>query len=151
MSDPSDTVLNITKKSGKWNFANSPGNFESAGGLCYTVDVTRSAGDRVDVSGFADGRPFDLDGNYGVALTSYRYVGAGGFLKAAGIGPEERDAKTVVKGPEYRSLLYKFFLAHPILDAASVSDPKVVGSWKFIPEPPVRAMLERDLKIVFGE
>lgn len=54
--------------------------YDSAGGIRYTVDVTRPPGQRVEILEFTNGRPFRLQDTYIAALNSYRISGGGGHL-----------------------------------------------------------------------
>ena len=74
-----------------WRLAKSPANFDSAAGINYTVDVTKPYGSRVVITDMADGSKFELDKEYTAAITTYRSVGSGGLLKAAGL----EDMKSV--------------------------------------------------------
>lgn len=117
-----------------WKLSKSPANFDSGAGINYTVDVTKPYGSRVVISGMADGSEFSLDKTYSVGITSYRSTGAGGLLKAAGLDSAEAVAERVTwLGPEFRAILYDYLKANGSVDPAVIGDPKVVGTWKFIP------------------
>ena len=87
MKGPADMLLNWTGKNGKptvtngraW-LRNQPYNFDSAAGIDYIVDVSKPAGERIKISGFTDGRPFEKNKIYKVAVNSYRGNGGGGHL-----------------------------------------------------------------------
>lgn len=134
-----------------WKLAKSPANFDSAAGICYTVDVTKPYGDRINILSMADGSAYDMDKKYSVGITTYRYVGSGGLLKAAGL-EEFQDVKDRVlfRGPEFRTILYEYLKDNGSIDPAKISDPKVVGTWKFIPNfAPER--LRKDVETVYGK
>lgn len=90
--------------------ANPSYNFDSAAGIDYHVDVTKPRGQRVVITRLSDGRAFDADSTYTVAVNSYRANGGGNLLtKGAGIaarqlkdrivratGKDLRDRKSVV-------------------------------------------------------
>lgn len=133
------------------NFANSPANFESAAGINYTIDVTKPAGLRVNVTGMADGRNFSLDERYNVGITSYRATGAGGLLASAGIDPKKLDERIVKRYPEFRTLLYKYLKSEGGIDTGKINANEHLGFWKFIPEEMSEKALERDLKSIFGK
>lgn len=135
----------------RYDFAASPANFDSAGGLVYTVDLTRSRGERVRPVSMADGREFSESAVYTVGLTSYRAAGAGHLLKAAGIGPADIEARLVRRGPLFRDLLYDWIAAHRTVCTETVSLPEVTGSWKFIPEDRAEKGIGGDLKLIFGK
>lgn len=111
----------------------SPANFEFGGGINYTVDVNKPFGERVAISSFADGRPFDLEKRYNVAMTSYRALGAGWLLDKAGLKTTaDIRARVVEEGPYFKTLLYEYLKADPNVTRGRISNPKVVGEWKYI-------------------
>ncbi len=134
-----------------WKLAKSPANFDSAAGICYTVDVTRPCGSRINIISMADGSAYDMDRMYNVGITTYRYVGSGGLLKAAGLD-ESRDVKdrVVYRGPEFRTILYEYLRKNGSIAPEKISDPKVVGSWKFVPDFAAEE-IRKDVELVYGK
>ena len=135
----------------KLNFKNSPGNFESAGGLVYVVDASKPCGSRITVASMADGAPFSMERTYNVGMTSYRATGAGGLLGKAGITKDMLKERTVLEGPEFRSLLYDYLRIDPSVTPERIGDTSVVGSWHYVPEEDCRAAAWVDLKRIFTE
>ena len=134
-----------------WKLAKSPANFDSAAGVNYTVDVTKPYGSRVLISGMADGSAFDLDKEYSVAITSYRSTGSGGLLKAAGLTDAKSvEDRVVYRGPEFRTILYKYFKKHGSVDPAVIGDPKLVGTWRFVPDF-APAAIKADVETLYGK
>ena len=86
ISSPDEHLLKIVNKGdmrfnqNRWSFINRPYNFDSAGGINYTVDITKSFGSRINIISMADGAGFDTTENYFVAMTSYRANGGGELL-----------------------------------------------------------------------
>lgn len=135
----------------KWKLAKSPANFDSAAGINYTVDVTKPYGSRVKVLGMADGSSFEMDKEYTAAITTYRSVGSGGLLKAAGLTDAKSvEERIVYRGPEFRTILYQYFKKNGSVDPAVIGDPKVIGSWKFIPES-ASAAIKADVELLYGK
>lgn len=134
-----------------WSFVARPYNLDSAGGLIYTVDLTKPQACRVKIISTADGTPFDLDKTYTVAMTSYRASGAGALLKNAGISEEELKTRVVAKYPEIRDLLYNYLKDKAVVTKEDINRPEIVGSWKMIPEKTAGALLDKDMKLLFGE
>lgn len=134
-----------------WKLAKSPANFDSAAGINYTVDVTKPYGSRIVITGMADGSKFELDKGYTAAITTYRSVGSGGLLKAAGLTDTKSvEERIVYRGPEFRTILYQYFKKNGSVDPAVIGDPKVIGSWKFIPEF-APAAIKADIELLYGK
>lgn len=157
VSDPADHVLKIVPyddpRTGQkgWSFAGRTYNFDSAGGLVYTVDVTQRAGARVRIERLADGRPFEPEKSYAVAMTSYRASGGGGLLKEAGIDPEEIAGRVLKYYPQIRGILSDYLKERGAVDPAVIGDPARIGSWRFVPEHTARPALDRDMALLFGD
>ena len=159
VAEPSDEthVLKIKQSkdysTGKmaWKLAKSPANFDSAAGINYTVDVTKPYGSRITITGMADGRAFEMDNEYIVAITTYRSVGSGGLLKAAGL-PDMKSVedRIVYRGPEFRTILYEYFKKYGSVDPAVIGDPKAIGSWKFVPDFAPDA-IKADVELLYGK
>ena len=133
-----------------WSFANRSYNFDSAGGLFYEVDVTKPYGSRVSISTLADGSAFDEAAEYNVAVTSYRANGGGGILgEGAGIDTGKIDERVVEYYPEIRNILYEYLKENKVIDPAVISDPAVIGSWKFVPEEMAQKAMDRDMGLLF--
>ena len=157
ISSPAEHVLNIIPRGDArtgqqgWSFVNRSYNFDSAAGICYTVDVTKPFGSRVSVSSMAGGYPFDPAATYAVAMTSYRANGGGDLLSAAGVDTDRIEERVIERYPEIRNLLYAYILEHGTIDPAVTGDPARIGSWKFVPERIARPALDRDIQLLFGE
>ncbi len=132
-----------------WSFVNRSYNFDSAGGLNYTVDVTRPFGERVVISGLADGSAFEPSRTYNVAMTSYRAAGGGNLMKEAGIDTDRIDERIVERYPEIRNILYDYLMENGSIDPEVIGAPSVVGSWKFVPESVAIPALDRDMALLF--
>lgn len=134
----------------RWSFVGRAYNFDSAGGLVYTVDVTMPAGSRVSVKSLADGSPFSEDAEYNVAMTSYRASGGGRLMEeGAGIDAAEVETRIVARYPEIRELVYGYILENGGIYAEKIKAPAVTGGWSFIPESISGPMLERDMALLF--
>lgn len=141
----------------RWSFLNRSYNFDSLGGAFYTVDVTRPYGDRVEISRMADGRDFDPEDDYKVAMTSYRANGGGELMQlGAGIAAEELEGRVVERYPEVRELLFDFFKQHCASDGTIIpvtseelADEALLGSWSFVPEDIAVPALREDFRLLF--
>ncbi|MCQ2130867.1 MAG: 5'-nucleotidase C-terminal domain-containing protein [Bacteroidales bacterium] len=151
-------VLKITNRpdsrngNRRWSFIGTSFNFDSAGGLNYTVDVTKPYGERVKVTSLADGTAFSLDEQYSVALTSYRASGGGDILKkGAGIDVANINDRVIDTYPEIRNLLYDFIQEHGELSSEIMGDKALLGDWYFAPKALTAPLLAHDLELLFGE
>ena len=132
-----------------WSFVNRSYNFDSAGGLDYTVDITQPFGSRVTILGMADGSAFDPSREYNVGMTSYRASGGGGLMKAAGIDTGKIDERVVARYPEIRNILYAYLQEHGSIDPEVIGAPSVIGSWRFVPEALAAPLLDQDMSLLF--
>lgn len=140
------------ERSGKkgWSFVNRSYNFDSAAGICYTVDVTKPAGSRINILSMADGKAFDPQKSYKVAMTSYRANGGGDHVvKALGMEGGVPDEKIIEKNKDVREIIYDYFKTKGTVTPESVGNPTMIGHWEFIPADVAGPMLEKDRKILF--
>ena len=155
MTQPGDLLLKLQAwddpRTGQtnWSFVNRSYNFDSAAGINYTVDVTKPFGERVAISGMADGSAFDPAREYNVAMTSYRASGGGNLMKEAGIDTDYIDDRIVGRYPEIRNILYDYLLENGSIDPEVIGNPAVIGQWKFVPENWAEPALARDMALLF--
>lgn len=136
--------------SDSWSFVGRTYNFDSAGGLNYTVDINAPEGQRIRIESLADGRTFSEHETYTVAMTSYRASGGGDLLlKGALIPDEELDTRVIGQLPEIRELIRQFFEKRGVIDSHDISDPSIIGGWRFVPEDKASGMLDADMKLIF--
>ena len=130
---------------GRAKFLNPMFNFDSAAGIIYTVDATKPAGQKVNIISMADGKPFELDKHYKVAINSYRGNGGGEHLtKGAGIPHDELINRVIVSTvKDLRYYLMEYIEQHPDVR------PQPLNQWKLIPEEWVIPAVERDYKLLF--
>jgi len=143
MSGPGDHLLQFrADESGR--LAAPYYNFSSAAGINYTIDVTRSPGDRVTIQTLSDGSPFDESTSYSVAVNSYRGNGGGGHLTSgAGIPKEELTGR--IAWSTHRDLRYYLMEYLQAQDTLyPVSDP----NWACIPVHLTQAASLFDRKIL---
>jgi 2',3'-cyclic-nucleotide 2'-phosphodiesterase/3'-nucleotidase len=122
-------------------------NFCTAAGINYTVDITKSAGERVTIYSLADGSSFDLNKNYKVALNSYRGNGGGGHLTIGSKIPKEELPKRIINSTE-RDLRYYLM---KWIEQNKVINPIQLNNWKIIPESLWQKGLEKDYPILYGK
>jgi 2',3'-cyclic-nucleotide 2'-phosphodiesterase/3'-nucleotidase len=154
MKGPGDPMLKFrTGKDGRpvltdgraW-LLNPPYNFDSAAGINYTVDLRKPAGGRILISGFTDGRPFEKNKIYKVAVNSHRGNGGGGhFTEGAGIKKSELRSRLISSTD--RDLRYYILKS---IETKKTIDPKPLNNWKIIPEDWVRRAVPGEYKLLFG-
>ena len=156
ISSPKENLLKIQNRPdprngrGRWSFKGTAYNFDSAGGLNYVVDVTKPHGERIVIASLADGSVFDIDSEYNVAMTSYRASGGGDIMrKGAGIDTDRIGDRVVEYHPEIRNILYDYLKTNGSIDPSIIGNPKVIGSWRFVPEGLAEKALDRDMGLLF--
>ena len=156
ISSPKENLLKIQNRPDprngreRWSFKGTAYNFDSAGGLNYVVDVTKPYGERVIITSLADGSTFSLEAEYNVAMTSYRASGGGDIMrKGAGIDTDRIGDRVVEYHPEIRNILYDYLKNNGSIDPSIIGNPKVIGSWKFVPEGLAEKALDRDMGLLF--
>lgn len=150
MKSPSDHMLRFhpdaTNRETPWErLQYSSYNFDSAAGIKYTVDLRKPQGQKIRITTLTNGRIFDLNRTYRVALNSYRACGGGNLLtQGAGIPQTElknRVVKTIDKN--LRQLLMEEIQKTGQLTA------EPLYNWKFIPEGWAANASERDAQLLF--
>ncbi|MCX7025930.1 MAG: bifunctional UDP-sugar hydrolase/5'-nucleotidase [Spirochaetes bacterium] len=142
MAKEGDHLIAFQKKDGQLvldNRTNMPltqtryYNYDSAAGINYFVDVSQPAGQRVEITSMSDGRIFNPDETYTVAINSYRGSNGGGHLvQGAGLDPTVVRTMKLVNGATTKDLRYfllKWFEAQE--DTVTVSP---IGNWMVVPE-----------------
>jgi 2',3'-cyclic-nucleotide 2'-phosphodiesterase/3'-nucleotidase len=119
-------------------------NFSSAAGINYVIDLKGSNGNRVEIKGFTDGRTWDPEAIYSVAINSYRGSGGGGHLtRGAGIRPEVlKDRIRWTSEMDLRFLMMKELMKTDTLHTF------VSNNWTCIPEQFYRTGMKRDQLII---
>ena len=149
MKSSDDHILLFDDQNNERNhgFKNFYGNFDSACGIDYTVDVTKPEGQKVNILKMSNGLPFDTTKMYKVAINSYRGNGGGELLtKGAGIPKEELKSRILSQ----TELGQRHYLAEEIQKQGSVN-PKPNNNWRFIPENLVAPAIQRDRELLFGK
>jgi 2',3'-cyclic-nucleotide 2'-phosphodiesterase/3'-nucleotidase len=154
MNGPDDLLLKLRLgkdgkpviTNGKAWFKNQSYNFDSAAGINYTVDVSKPEGSRILITGFTDGRPFEKNKMYRVAVNSYRGNGGGGhFSEGCGI-PKNELRKRLISSTD-RDLRY--YILKSIEKKQSIN-PLAFNNWKIIPEQWVKKAESGEYKLLFG-
>lgn len=146
MTSPEDHILKVeTTEGNKIRFKNPTYNFDSAAGILYTVDVTNEKGNRVSIKSFADGKPFNHNSVYRVAINSYRGNGGGNLLTTgAGISADQLSKRIVWS----TDIDLRYHLMKQI-EAAGTINPQPLNHWQFIPQELVSPAIQRDKSLLF--
>jgi len=123
-------------------------NYDSAAGIIYTVDVSKPAGQRITIVSLSDGKPFDMNATYSVAINSYRAQGGGGHLtKGAGIPQADLTAYKLVTSSTIKDLRY--YLMKWIENYKGVIQPFIYNNWSVIPADWAAAGKAKDMLILY--
>lgn len=153
MRSADDHLLNLHRdqlgrvpadRRGRRALRNPPYNFDSAAGIHYVIDVSAPAGSRVTIKGFEDGRPFEKDAVYKVAINSYRGSGGGGHLtEGAGI-PHEILVERIIAttDSDLRKKMVDFF------KEKGVYEPQRRGNWHVEPVEWAAQGREKDMQFL---
>lgn len=157
MQDENDDLLKFVKDENgnlKWSERSSSPmleerfyNFESAAGINYIVDVSKTAGERVTITDFTNGNKFELEKMYKVALNSYRGNGGGGHLTIGAKIPQEKIAERIITSTD-KDL--RFYMMKWIEEKGNVN-PKTDSNWKIVPEEWAKKGSEKDSKLMFKD
>ena len=151
MQSPDDHIMLLSESTlgdqQRLGFKNFSFNFDSAAGIDYEVDVTKPNGQKVRILQLSDGRPFEEDQWYRVAMNSYRGNGGGELLtRGAGIDKDSIPARI-----EYMSERdQRYYLTQKIEREGNV-EARALHNWCFVPEEWAAPAIERDRKILFKE
>lgn len=135
MYAPTDHMLlfraNAHELTDAWQRLQYPSyNFDSAAGICYTVDLTKPVGQKITITQMADETPFSLSKTYRCAVNSYRGNGGGYLLtKGAGITADELPKRIVWSTDKD----LRYYLMTRIEQMGTIS-PAPLNQWRFIPE-----------------
>ena len=149
MTSPDDHILLLAERTindqQRLGFKNLSFNFDSAAGIDYEVDVTKPDGQKVHILQFSDGRPFDENAWYRVAMNSYRGNGGGELLTlGAGIPADSLSSRIVYQSDRDQ----RYYLTEKIRREKTI-DAQPLNNWRFVPDDWARPALERDKKLLF--
>jgi 2',3'-cyclic-nucleotide 2'-phosphodiesterase/3'-nucleotidase len=130
---------------GRGRLRNQSYNFDSAAGINYTVDVSKPEGERIRISSFSDGRPFEKEKIYRVAVNSYRGNGGGGhFTEGVGLSSDELRSRLISSTD--KDLRYYIIKA---IEKRRIIAPSPNKNWKVVPEEWVKKAVARDSVMLF--
>jgi 2',3'-cyclic-nucleotide 2'-phosphodiesterase/3'-nucleotidase len=120
-------------------------NFDCAAGIDYTVDVSKPAGERINIISMSNGEKFNWDKKYTVAVNSYRGNGGGGHLtRGAGILKDKLSDRVLTSTQkDLRYYMMKW------IEKKGTVDPQLLNNWKVIPQNRWEKGKEKDYKILY--
>ncbi len=149
MTSPNDHLFLLesvnTGSNERGRFKNFIFNFDAAAGIDYEVDVRKPNGQKVNIIRMSNGKPFEKNRWYTVAINSYRGNG-GGQLLTLGAGIPHDSLKSRIVWRSERDQRYYFMKA---IEEMGTVDPQPNHNWKFIPETWAKEAGERDAKLIF--
>lgn len=147
MNFVTDSTGNLvySERSGSYELKNRYYNFDCAAGVNYTVDITKTAGNRVKISTLTNGRKFDPDAFYTVAINSYRGSGGGGHLiKGAGLKKEDIAGRMIKStDQDLRYYIMKW------INKTKIVKPETFNNWQVIPDDLYKKVREKDDLILY--
>lgn len=151
MKSPNDHLLllndNAKEDQQRTGFVNYTFNFDSASGIDYEVDVTKTKGHKVRILRMSNGDAFQMDKTYKVVMNSYRGNGGGDLLiKGAGIPKEKIKTRIIYQSP----LDLRHYMTKEIERLGNVR-PEKASNWKFVPEEWTIPAAQRDYKQLFKD
>lgn len=100
-------------------------NYDSMGGINYSVNRKAPFGDRIDILSLSSGAEIEPDKVYSVAINSYRLSGGGGHLEN-GAGVDPSSIRIIETYPEIRDLVGEYVASKGTLT------PEVRANWSFV-------------------
>lgn len=121
-------------------------NFDAAAGIDYIIDVTKPIGERVNIIKLSDGREFDSNRQYKVAVNSYRGNGGGDHLTVGAKIQKDELNKRLISSTD-KDLRY--YMMKWIEEKKTV-EPKLLNNWKIVPENFWQSGKQKDYKLLFN-
>ncbi|VAW28664.1 5'-nucleotidase; 2',3'-cyclic-nucleotide 2'-phosphodiesterase; Putative UDP-sugar hydrolase, partial [hydrothermal vent metagenome] len=136
-----------SKWTGRPFLKNAYYNFNSAAGIKYIVDVSKKPGSRITILSMTNGKPFDMNKMYTVAINSYQGNGGGSTLtEGAGLSRKELAKRLISSSKkDIRYLMMQW------IESQKELTPKALDDWKVIPEKWVKPAAKKDRELLFGK
>ena len=146
MKSENDPLLKYVKnEKGKIMLENPFYNFSSAAGIIYTVDISKPAGNRIQIISLSNGKKIKLNKKYKVAINSYTGNG-GGDLLTTGAGIRKKDLANRIVFSTEKDL--RFYMMKYI-EKKGIIQVEKTDNWKVIPEVWWKKGKEMDYKLLF--
>lgn len=115
----------------------------SAGGIIYSVDVSKPAGERVTITSLKDGRPFDPRATYNVVINSYHGLD-GDRLLTKGIGWNKESLQMHIRPS--RPINMREPISEYIKRKRNIPDQELRPEWTLLPTDWTQKAQERIAK-----
>lgn len=121
-------------------------NYSAAAGINYVVDVSKPAGERIQIISLSNGSEFFPDSSYSVAINSYRGSGGGGHLTVGAGIPQDELSQRIISSTE------KDFRYHMMnwIEEKKIIEPEIISRWKVVPEEWWQKGRVKDYELLFG-
>lgn len=120
--------------------------FVSAAGIRYSVDISKKPGNRIHIISLSNGKPFDMNKTYSVAINSYIGNGGAGTLIEGAKIPKNQLASRIIKSSkkDIRYMMMQW------IEAKKVVDPKPLNQWEVLPKAWTVVAEKRDRAFLHG-
>jgi len=120
-------------------------NYSSAAGIKYTVDVSKPAGERVEIQGMYNGQTFDENAYYRVAMNDHQAVGGGGHT-TEGLGWNDSIAlsRIITLSPNDIRMNFSNYIKMRVRIV-----PNSRNDWKVIPESWFEAAAPKEKEFLY--
>ena len=148
MKSENDPLLKYKKNNdGKIRLINPYYNYSSAAGINYTVDVSKPNGKKITIHGLENGKKFELNKLYKVAINSYRGNGGGNHLtNGSGIKKEKLNERIVFSTEkDLRFYIIKY------IEKNKTINPKKRNNWNIVPESWWLKSKKGDYELLFSK
>jgi len=142
----SDGHIMVSKWNGKPLLKYPYYDFVSAAGIRYTVDLSKKPGNRIHIISLSNGKPFDMNKTYSVAINSYIGNGGAGTLIEGAKIPKNQLASRIIKSSkkDIRYLIMQW------IEAKKVVNPEPLNQWKVLPKSWIAVAEKRDRAFLHG-
>ncbi len=121
--------------------------FVSAAGIRYSVDLSKKPGNRIHITSLSNGKPFDMNKTYTVAINSYIGNGGAGTLIEGAKIPKDQLASRIIKSSkkDIRYMMMQW------IENKKIVDPKPLNQWEVLPKAWTVVAEKRDRAFLRGD
>lgn len=146
MKSPDGHLLQLRQTAnGKYDLKNFCSFMVQAAGIVYEVDATKTKGERIHILKMSDGRAFDLNKEYKVAINSYVGCGGGSILTDGGGIPLNELPKRILSTS---ALDLRHYIVEYVKSLQGKWNVRPRADWKFVPEEMVGKAKQTDRSLL---